>query len=220
MSYEMKKKNILCYGDSNTWAYDAVHAGRFEYEDRWCGKILQDALGDDYRVYEAGFGGRTTVFDDPLWAHANGFTDFPTALGTNYPLDLVIIMLGTNDAKIHLRQEAYSIEKGMERLVREALTPNAMIPKENIPKVLVVSPAAIIRDNTIEAPAEDFDERSCRLIAELPARYEAMAKRNGVEFFDAATVAAPCKYDGVHLDSESHKKLGLAIAEKVKEMLG
>ena len=64
-------RNILCYGDSNTFGTDPVHGGRHPREARWTG-VLQELLGDGYRVIEEGLGGRTTVFDDALSEGRNG----------------------------------------------------------------------------------------------------------------------------------------------------
>ena len=50
-------KNILCYGDSNTFGF-TLHGGRHPYDVRWTGR-LQLALGPAYRVIEEGCGGRT-----------------------------------------------------------------------------------------------------------------------------------------------------------------
>jgi lysophospholipase L1-like esterase len=91
-------KAILCYGDSNTWGYDPVTKGRFPRDMRWTG-VLRQSLGDDYLVIEEGLNGRTTVWDDPIEGYKNGAAYLVPCLTTHRPLDLVIIMLGTNDLK-------------------------------------------------------------------------------------------------------------------------
>jgi lysophospholipase L1-like esterase len=86
---------ILCYGDSNTWGYQAATAERLGRWERWPG-VLQRTLGDVH-VIEEGQNGRTTVFDVPFEPDRNGLTYLPVALQTHHPVDLVVIDLGTND---------------------------------------------------------------------------------------------------------------------------
>ena len=90
---------ILCYGDSNTWGYNPSTKERYDRYERWTG-ILQFTLGDEYHVIEEGLNGRTTVWDEPIEGeYKNGKTYLVSCLESHKPLDLVIIMLGTNDLK-------------------------------------------------------------------------------------------------------------------------
>ena len=92
-------KTILAFGDSLTWGYNASTGMRMDYEDRWP-NVLAHGLKSKARVIEEGMNGRTTVFDDPTAEeNRNGSVGLPIALKTHQPLDLVIIMLGTNDLK-------------------------------------------------------------------------------------------------------------------------
>ena len=91
-------RRILCFGDSNTWGYDPATGERFDEQTRWTG-VLQAALGGDYTVIEEGLNGRTTVWDDPIEGHKNGHEYLVPCLETHRPLDLVVLMLGTNDLK-------------------------------------------------------------------------------------------------------------------------
>ena len=54
---------------------------------------------------------------------------------------------------------------------------------------------------------------------QLPPLYEAVAKMSGADFLDANTVVATDGSDGLHLTAEAEKKLGAAVAEKVKAIL-
>ena len=94
-------KNILCYGDSNTWGYIPGGKGRYEYAVRWTG-AAQRLLGDGYRIIEEGLNGRTTVFDSPFDGSVlNGKSHLMCCLMSHAPLDAVVIMLGTNDLMPH-----------------------------------------------------------------------------------------------------------------------
>jgi lysophospholipase L1-like esterase len=88
---------IFCYGDSNTWGDPPDGVGRYECGVLWPG-VLQHRLGAGFRVVEEAPCGRTTCFDDPLWPNRNGLSYFPVALECYYPIDLLIIMLGTKEA--------------------------------------------------------------------------------------------------------------------------
>ena len=111
----MNQKNILCFGDSNTHGYNSKTGGRFTVEERWT-KLLQRKLGDDYYVIEEGLSGRTTSFDDPVFEGLSGLNAIYPCMMTHEPLDLVIIMLGTNDTKDRFNANGFIIGKGLERL--------------------------------------------------------------------------------------------------------
>lgn len=206
--------NVLCYGDSNTWGFDAKKNERFPFEKRWCG-VLQRCLGDGYKIYEEGLGGRTTAFDDPVCDDANGAKGILQALKTTYPLDLVIIMLGTNDCKIHLRQESYSIAAGMEKLVKTVISPHFNEAFGGCPRVMIICPARFGIDKA-RYPSTDFDEDSARHMNELPELYRQIAQKFGCMYFDAKDASPDVLYDGVHMDEKSHERLGKMLAESIK----
>ena len=93
-----REKSVLCFGDSNTWGYV-----------------------DPYHVIEEGLNGRTTVFDEPFRDGRNARTTLLAVLETHAPLDLLIIMLGTNDLKHHLNVSASESARGLGCLLQIAL---------------------------------------------------------------------------------------------------
>ena len=109
-------RTILCFGDSNTWGDPPGGNGRFAWHERWTG-ILQDSLGNGFRVIEEGLCGRTTCFDDPFSPNRNGLAYLTVALETHCPLDLLIIMLGTNDLKANFNLSAFDISRGAASLL-------------------------------------------------------------------------------------------------------
>ena len=140
------KKHILCFGDSNTHGYcadpsDCADGGdRFNEQERWtC--LLQDLLGDDCKVYEEGLSGRTTVFSDPLHESMDGLGVIYSTLMSHERVDLLIIMLGTNDTKERLGVNAPCIALGLERLIQKAKSVPAW--KNDAPNILVVCPPHI-----------------------------------------------------------------------------
>ena len=137
-------KRILCYGDSNTFGYDPVTGDRYEPSIRWTGQ-LQTLLGSDYCIIEEGCNGRTTVFTDPKEPWKNGRNYLEACLNSHKPLDLVILMLGTNDLKTIYCASPAEVAAGAETLVRLIQTFTA--EKQGFaPKILLVSPIFIGED--------------------------------------------------------------------------
>ena len=153
-------KTIMCYGDSNTWGFmpklempDVESKNRYPWDVRWTGK-LQAMLGSDYRVLEEGLNGRTTMFDCPMEDHRNGLNDIDVALLTHAPIDLVVIMLGTNDTKIAFRMTDYIIAHGIERLIDKRHCEHSSILKNredrnSFLKLLSHGPARLSRTETL-----------------------------------------------------------------------
>ena len=135
-------KTVLAYGDSLTWGYDPVSLGRHAYEDRWT-SVLQKALGHGVRVIAEGLNGRTTAYDDHLGdCERNGVKLLPTILATHKPIDLVIIMLGTNDLKRGIQGTAIGATSGAKRLVKQVQKHDWGFEFEE-PEILIVAPPPI-----------------------------------------------------------------------------
>src|SRR5699024_5817867 len=138
------KRRVVCFGDSNTWGYDAEYGGRFSEDIRWpC--LLQNWLGDDYQVVEEGLMGRTSVTNDPLNEGLNAYPYISPCLKSHAPLELVIIMLGTNDTKERFGLTAYNIAQGIVKLANEAKKAKADAGTGNS-SILVVAPPKIEPD--------------------------------------------------------------------------
>lgn len=207
---------ILCYGDSNTWGCEPVTMKRYDFAVRWPG-VMQRALGSDFHVYENALNGRTTVFEDPIEEGRCGKAGFPAVLEGCSPLDLVIIMLGTNDCKARFHQNPWDIGWGMDLLVQYVKRVKCGSDKGD-PKILVVSPPRMGGDWDATPHGTVFGPESERRAERLPAVYAEIARLNGVDFFDAAPHAEPGA-DCVHLLPGSHQRLGEAMAEKVRRIL-
>lgn len=210
-------KYILCYGDSNTWGCSPLAVERYDFPVRWPG-ILQGLLGPDCRVYENALNGRTTVFDDPIEEGRCGKIGFPVVLEGCSPLDLVIIMLGTNDCKRRFNLEPWDIGWGMDLLVQYVKRSNCGW-KGACPRILVVSPPAMSSKWERTILGTVFGKESEVRRWQLPQIYAEIAKTQGVDFLDAAQYAKGAE-DCVHLSPAAHKRLGEAIADKAAEMLG
>lgn len=210
-------KTVLAYGDSLTWGYDPKGPGRHARENRWP-VTLADALGGRAEVIAEGLNGRTTAFDDHLGdADRNGARVLPTVLATHKPLDLVIIMLGTNDLKPAVAGQAMAAKQGMARLV-SIVRHHDWTPGTGVPEVLIVSPPPFCETNN-----PDFAAMFAGKIEEsrmLGSMYADLADELECGFYDASTVAKTTPLDGIHLEAEYSKAIGKALAPVVSLMLG
>lgn len=210
-------KTILCYGDSLTWGYDVDGPGRHAPDDRWP-SVLQQALGDRVRVIAEGLNGRTTAFDDHLaGADRNGARILPTILMSHAPIDLVVIMLGSNDMKPFICGHAIGAKQGMRRLID--IVRNHDYPlDEAAPDILVVAPPPLCEtgDPDFAAGFKGGVEQS-RMLASF---YSDLADDEGCGFFDAGSVARTTPLDGVHLDAQNTRAIGKGLEPIVRMMLG
>lgn len=211
-------KTVLCFGDSLTWGFDAENRGRHTFEDRWP-SVLQKALGTDVNVISEGLNGRTTAYDDHLSdCDRNGARILPTLLHSHGPLDLIIIMLGTNDLKRGIGPgSAVGAVKGLERLVN--LIRHHVWPFDyEQPEILIVSAPHICEtgNEMFAAMFIDAIEQS-QMMGSL---YRDLADEKGCAFFDASSVAVTTPIDGVHLDAENTRALGRGLEPVVRMLLG
>lgn len=211
-------KTILCYGDSITWGSDAVTGGRHAHEDRWP-NVLRKALGAGMEVIADGLRGRTTGFDEHLAAcDRNGVRILPTTLYTHAPLDLVIIMLGSNDMKPAIAGTALAAMQGMRRLVEIVKLNATRDGTDEPPAILIVAPPPLCEtaDHEFAAMFAGGVEQS-RMLASF---YSDLADEMGCGFFDAGSVAETTPIDGVHLDAANTRAIGKGIEPVVRMMLG
>lgn len=207
-------RTLLLFGDSNTHGTmpmpDLGFAGRFDREERWAGRLAR--LLPDWEVIAEGHPGRTTVHDDPVeGAHRNGLTVLPALLESHKPLDLVVIMLGTNDLKERFSVNACDIALSLERLVRVIKASEAG-PGGAAPGVLLVAPPPILEVGCLAGMFAGGAAKSQGLAAEIAAA----ARRAGVPFLDAGTVVEVSPVDGIHYDAEANPKLAEAFATAIR----
>lgn len=212
-------KNILFYGDSNTWGYNPENGGRYPYEVRWT-SICEKLLGDGYHCVAAGLNGRTTVFDDPWKGCRNGKDALDFELQTHKPLDLVVIMLGTNDLKfVSAAHSARGIETVMMmvKMANERFSQSSPVFPQGA-KILLISPI-LVGAELEKTGEEDIMPDAHEESKKFAALYKAMADNCGAYFMDAAQYADPSDIDCEHMAPDGHKALGEAVAAKIKEIL-
>jgi lysophospholipase L1-like esterase len=217
---------IVVFGDSNSYGWIPTAnppSTRYDAAVRWPG-VLQKELGSNFQVIEEGLDGRTTDAPDPgspiSGAQLDGSAYLPACLASHLPVDLVIIMLGTNDLKPVFNRTPLRIALGAAHLIELVSTLNGGVGTTYPnPKVLLICPPPL---NPIIEQGPVFGamfKGGVEKSKELPGLYEGVAKMSGAEYLNAGTVITTDGVDGLHLTPESHNKLGAAVAAKVKDIL-
>jgi lysophospholipase L1-like esterase len=208
---------ILCYGDSNTWGFDPATCERLPREKRWPA-VLRRHLPAGWEVIEEALCGRTTVLDDPFEGGRNGLAYLAPCLESHLPVDLVVLMLGTNDVKSFFPFEGAGIAAGAGRLV-DVIQGSRCGPAQGAPKVLLVAPPPVALARPLSR-VWGFDEVAVRRSRDLAGYYQAVAERRSCSFLDAGALVSVSPLDGVHLDEAAAAKLGEAVAAKMGPLLG
>ena len=216
------RKHVVCLGDSNTHGYCADpmdcadHGDRFNEDERWtC--LLQEKLGKDYLVIEEGLSGRTTVFEDALHESMPAIDVVYPILMSHEPVDLLIIMLGTNDTKERFGVNAAAIGVGLQRLIMKCKS----IPcwGKHEPKILIVAPPHIgdglYNDEAASGPMGAGCPERSRGLAKY---FKQAADLFGCEFMDAEGLAEFNQIDCMHLTAKGHKQLAGALSKKIREL--
>ena len=210
-------KTILCYGDSNTWGFDPRTQGRYDHKTRWP-MVLKEILNknaqpDDpaWWVVEEGLNGRTSCRDDPVEGDRNGLRQVLPILESHKPIDIVAVMLGTNDLKPRFNPSPFDIARGVQNLV-VSIQKSDCGPDNTGPKVLMICPPPTAASPVFKHIFGD----SVELSKKLPPMYRALAAECGAAFLDAGRYIKSSPADGIHLDPEDHHRLAGAVAETVE----
>jgi lysophospholipase L1-like esterase len=222
------EKRILVFGDSNVWGWQAVAEGapvrRLSDARRWAG-VLQTSLGANYKVVVDGLNGRTVNFNYPekvatlSGAEFSGENTLRLALAREVPLDLVLIMLGTNDVQAELGRQTDEIAEGIGKLVSIVRKDYAgVFTQYGVPKVLVIVPPPI--GDVSKTPFKDAFAGEAKTKSEqLSAAIHRVAQRENFPVFDAGQIIRIRSIDGIHLDSKDHARLGKSLAPLVRGLI-
>ena len=209
-------KQLLCYGDSNTWGLVPGTDRRYAWEKRWTG-ILQNRLASrGIHILEEGLCGRTTVFQDVSRPGRKGLETLPLILETHRPIDAAIVMLGTNDCKTAYHASASEIADGLKQCLELLLE---VLPGE---RILAISPIRLGEDEWKPEYDPEFNRNSVGVSEKLFEEYRKVTEPLGISLLNAAEAAQPSSEDQEHLSEEGHKLLAEAIYRELKEkkMLG
>lgn len=205
-------KQVLCYGDSNTYGYDPNNGERYPKDIRWT-TILQKLLGEDYEVHVEGLNGRTTAYDRPDGKWKNGLSYLTACLYSHKPLDYIIFMLGTNDCNSDLGLTSTDISLGMEKLIETAKNEIRNM-QDNVPKIIVIVPATI-GDNYYNSPfAYQLNDDSVKKSHEIVSLYKQLCIKHDCIYLDASNLEVS-SIDCEHLTIESHSKLANMLYEVI-----
>ena len=206
---------ILCYGDSNTWGFNpAKPFTRFPHDVRWPA-VLRTRLGEGFEVIEEGQNGRTTVWDDPFGDHKNGKIYLPPCLESHSELDLVVIMLGTNDLKDYFGLSAADVAGGLKALI--GLVRRRRAGREGgSPEILVVCPPPI---GKLTLLAGVYGEEAAPKSLELPTQVRLITQLYNTHFMDAGEVVTSSELDGVHWEADQHLLFAAAVQAEISSIL-
>ena len=226
-------KTILCYGDSNTWGYNP-RGGRYGPAVRWpavMASLLNAASGSSsgavppgmtggspeaaYWVVEEGLNGRTTCLEDPIEGGRNGLRQLIPILRSHRPLDLVIVMLGTNDLKHRFNPSLYDVSYGAQLVAKAALASETG-PEDRAPQVLMVCPPPLV-----DAPAfrQILAKDAVEISGKFSPYYRACARECGAAFFDAGSIVRSSPADGIHWEAQDHQRFAEAMTEHIQTLL-
>lgn len=216
-------KNILIFGDSNTWGYDAASYNektglvkRMNEQERWPA-LVRNALGEGYFVIENALNARTNMEEDAYNPLRNGLKSLRVALDANAPLDLVVIQMGCNNLKHAFSLTPGMIAYGVEQLVRECQTSYYGYP---VPKVLVIAPSPTHPDIGKMLFGYVFGPEAYQKSLQLGPLYRDMAKRLGCGFVDCAPLHFELNtLDGLHYSRADHAKLAPEVVRVIREMM-
>ena len=214
MNTDTTAKRILCFGDSLTFGSDHINNTRLDVTKRWTG-ILQTLLGDKFDIIEEGLGGRTTAVDDPNREGRNGITYFNGTISSHIPLDLVIILLGTNDLKEKFNRTPQQIASSFN-LYDKAIKTACDKWNFNYPKLLLVAPPLI---NAHLTPKDWGFSHAGEKSKQLAGEYKTISQELGCEYLNLAPIAKPSDFDGTHLELEENVNVAKALRDKIVQIL-
>lgn len=205
-------RQILCFGDSNTYGLIPRTTDRYDWDTRWTGIIGKKLIKKGYRIIEEGLCGRTTIFDDPLRIGRRGTELLPVILESHKPIDIVVLMLGTNDCKSFYDASASVIGLGIKKLIGQVR--NA-VPKA---KILLISPI-LLGDDIWDGYDPEFNEDSVQTSKNIGKVYKQIAKEEKIYYLAASDYALPSKEDREHLNKDGHKALAQAIGNQLDRII-
>lgn len=216
----MSKYTILCFGASNVWGFKpgsynpkTQRAKRYDANTRWTMQLEKMLGPDKFKIIEEGLNGRTTMFDDTLTnkPYRNGLTQLPIILEQQYPVNLVIFMLGTNDTKIQYNKTGREITKGMNELINIIKASNVS-PNNSAPDILLIAPQPI---EPIKQPSSQFDSNSIKKSHQIIDLFKLLAQQEKIAFIDSSKHIISSKVDGIHMDKDQLNILASAIKTKI-----
>lgn len=204
-------KKVFFYGDSNTYGYDPAFytGGRYPRRSRWT-TLLAESLEGTWEVAADGMPGRTIP-------RAGRGTDMVLdSWRAEMPVDLIAVMLGTNDLLSMKTPDASAVAAKMENLIRGAQESLAV-------KILLIAPPQIrFTDPSCTQPfvrGTQTYARQCLEQSTVLARYyKDIAARCGVFYADASSWDLALAFDGVHLSLEANAVFARELEKVIRRL--
>ncbi|MBQ3391802.1 MAG: hypothetical protein IJG52_00130 [Lachnospiraceae bacterium] len=211
------RKTIVCFGDSNTYGYDPADGGRYDEKTRWTGR-LQAMLGEGFKIIEEGQNGRTIACEDPWeWGTKRGLDYVLPMIETHKPIDLLIVMLGTNDLKRKFGLPAADIAGSMQNMLMKVRAYAAAQCGMPDMKILLIVPAALREPMSASVFGEFFDDDAPARSRRLADWYRLVADQFGCDLLDASSEITAGEADHLHLDPAGHERLAELIRDRIRE---
>lgn len=212
-------KNILIYGDSHVYGKVPKEEKRFSINDTFPG-VLRNILGNDYNVVIEGLRGRMIAGENPLRPERNGLEQFGPIFASHLPLDLVVLMLGTNDCNRSSQKSKEEFKQALGEYLVKMKTWSDSFTMKN-PQMLIVVPPSMISTEIVKDSIMEtlFGEQAEEKSKKLSGFYKEFCEENNISFFDAGTVCTVAKNEGVHLDLENNLLLGQALASEILKII-
>ena len=220
------QKNILCYGDSNTWGCIPVSVReggrppqRYSSQIRWP-RLLQKSLGEGYYVVEEGLNGRTTNLNYHIPPDRNGKTYLPACLYTHAPIDLVVLALGGNDLKLYYGRQPEDIRDGMAELIDLIQATSYGHDLRTSPDILLAiqPPPLPVAEHMVDENGICLFKDSISRAKKLATLYRHLAEKKKCHILDLSEAGIPSEIDGLHLDEKGHKLVAQAAYKKILEI--
>lgn len=212
-------KNILCYGDSNTWGFvpgsfdkETDMVARFEHKQRWTGR-LQALTSNSCRIFEEGLSGRTLNADDPEMVLRNGLAALQMILDTHEPLHLIILFLGANDCKNSLNRTADQLCEGMNQLIELILHCVAGPDLNSAPQLMLVTYPLPTHEKGFEGEFAGATKK----IYQLNQHIRQIAKEKKLLLFDAQKDITMDNSDGIHFALDAHAQFATLLHQRLLE---
>tara|TARA_S200000501_G_scaffold118407_1_gene111181 strand:+ start:2334 stop:2996 length:663 start_codon:yes stop_codon:yes gene_type:complete len=217
-------KNILCFGDSNTWgfvpgAFDpkTLYMKRYSIRERWPG-LLRDILGEDFHIIEEGLNGRTTNVEYPDLSGRSGTSYILPCLYSHSPLDLVILNIGINDIKAIFDRSMMEISKGMSEIIDLIRSTSYGPDMQGQPQILLLSPSALIHEGYVDQNNESAFKGGMEKSLLFNDYYKKLALERDCHYVDLQSVVSYSKIDGLHYDKRGHAVVASIVASKINEI--
>lgn len=217
MNTNPKAKRVFLYGDSFVFGKVGGKNERFDVTQRFSG-VLQKLLSNDYEIIEEGLRARTLSGENGFFEQRDGLEQFGPILGSHLPLNVIVIMLGTNDFNSKSTKTHKDIPTDLQAY-NNKIKEWCEFLEVDTPKVLLISPPKIKPEFFDDGQKTIFGKDASRNVAQLPNIYITEAHKQGWSFFDANTVCEAGEADGVHLDIENNLQLAKALSLKIKDLV-